>query len=404
VRRFLCVTSVDAIGTGLMLPMSALYFTRGVGLSAISVGLGLSIAGVIGLAATPLTGPLVERFSARGVLVGCYVNSAIVYAVYPLIHAYAAFVAAVSAAAVANRITQPSRVAFVRALAGSNETSVGLLATVATVRNAGFAVGGLLTTVALAAGRREGYVALALANAVSYLAAACGLRGLGSPAGKAPKVSSGHVYGKLLREHRDYLMLAALNAVLLLYDSVLVVGVPLWLTRYTRASVALAGLLFTLNTVLVVGLQIRVSRSTADTGRAARAYARSGAVAATACLLFAAAGGAAVELAIMLLVLGGISLTFGELWASAAEWGASIALAPEANRSYFLSVFGTGTAAQMAFGPGLVSFALAWGGRAGWLLLGTLMLAAGLGAKRVTGARARALKHPAGQALSRSAT
>lgn len=389
IRRFLFVTGVDAVGTGLMLPMTALYFTRGVGLPAVSVGLGLSIAGAIGIVAVPLTGPLVERFSARRVLAGCYATSGIVYAGYPLIHAYIAFVAAVSVAAVANRITQPARVTFVRALATCNETSVDLLATVATVRNAGFAVGGLLSSAALAAGRRDGYIALALANGASYLIAAVGLRAVGERTGNVSEAPPRHVYRELLREHRDYLALAALNAVLLLYDSVLVVGVPLWLVQYTRAPVALAGLLFTINTVLVVGLQIKVSRSARRTGPAARAYARSGALAAGACLFFGAADGVPVQFAIIFLVVGGVSLTFGELFASAAEWGMSIALAPDANRSYFLSIFGIGTAVQLAIGPGLVSVILARGARAGWLVIGALMLTAGLAASRVGSARAR---------------
>ncbi len=394
-RRFLCVTTVDAIGSGLMLPMSALFFTRAVGLAAVSVGIGLSIAGVIGLVAAPLTGPLVERYSARGLLTGCYVASAIAYALYPLARSYTAFLAVVSLAAVSNRITQPARAAFARLIAGSNQASVGLLAKIATVRNAGFAIGGLLTSGVLAIGRHEGYVAIALANAASYLIVAIGMRGLGGQQGaRTPAAGGGsrQVYGELLRKHRDYLALAALNSVLLLYDSVLVVGVPLWLTEQTQAPIWLAGVLFTLNTVIVVGLQIRVGRSVADAYGAARAYARSGAMALTACIAFATAGGAAVGLAVVLLTLGAVALTAGELCVSAAEWGASIALAPDANRGYFLGIFGTGTAAQFALGPALVTFCVVELGRAGWLLLGLLMLASGLAAKRIARARAQALE------------
>ena len=64
-RRLLAASFTDALGTGLFLPLSVIYLTRIVGLSPTRVGLGLTIAGVLAIAASPLSGALLGRFEAR---------------------------------------------------------------------------------------------------------------------------------------------------------------------------------------------------------------------------------------------------------------------------------------------------------------------------------------------------
>jgi MFS family permease len=60
---------VDALGTGLFLAVSTLFFVNQVGLSATQVGLGLSVAGAVGFFASVPVGSLGDRFSARNVLI-----------------------------------------------------------------------------------------------------------------------------------------------------------------------------------------------------------------------------------------------------------------------------------------------------------------------------------------------
>jgi hypothetical protein len=382
-RRFLLATSVDAVGTGLILPLTALFFTRGVGLGAVEVGAGLSAAGFIGLAASPLIGPALARFEPRRILIACYVLSAAAYGAYPLAKSFVSFLLVVSAAAVSNRFTQPARLGLARDLGENTQDRLRLLAVIATVRNVGFGLGGLATALLLTTNSTTAYVIVALGNAVSYLAVAASLVTLSD--GRVATSETVRVgYRSLWRGHPFYFGLSALNAVLLLYDSALVVGLPLWITRATRASPSIAALLFTTNTVFVVLAQTRVSQAAASRRDTARAYRRSGLCATAACLLFALSGHLSVGAAVGVLFVGVVFLTGGELNASAAEWGASLTLAPGSIKDELLGLFGVGTAAQLALGPGVVTLAVVWGHELGWLALALAFAVAGLGASTLT--------------------
>lgn len=378
-RRFLFATSIDAVGTGLIMPLTALFFTRDVRLPTVAVGAGLSAAGFVGLAVSPLIGPVLGRFEARRVLIGCYVLSAGAYAAYPLARTVAAFVIVVTVAAVSNRLTQPARLGLARDLGDEPQDRLRLLAAIATVRNVGFGIGGLLTAVLLTTNSHWGYVAVALGNAASYVLVAVSLISLDA-AGAPTEANAATGYRALWREHRFYFGLAALNAVLLLYDSILVIGLPLWITRATHASPSIAALLFTTNTVIVIGAQTRVSQAATSRQATARAYRRSGLCAAVACLLCAISGALALGPAILALFAAAVMLTGGELNASAAEWGASLTLAPGWIKGELLGLFGVGTAAQLALGPGVVTLAVLASGAGGWLALALVLAAAGLGA------------------------
>ena len=74
--------------------------------------------------------------------------------------------------------------------------------------------------------------------------------------------------------------------------ALMLIGVPLWLTTRTSAPAWPAGPLFTMNTVLVVVLQVRASHGTDSLAGAARAYrVAAPALLATGVLLAVAAGG-----------------------------------------------------------------------------------------------------------------
>ena len=68
-RRLAMATLVNTFGNGLFMTISALFFTRSVGLSVTQVGLGLTIAGCFGVAAGVPAGHAADRFGARGLCV-----------------------------------------------------------------------------------------------------------------------------------------------------------------------------------------------------------------------------------------------------------------------------------------------------------------------------------------------
>ena len=193
-------------------------------------------------------------------------------------------------------------------------------------------------------------------------------------------------YREVVRD-RVYIGLAVLNVVVALHDSLLLVAMPLWILTRTSAPLALTGLLFTLNTVLVVLLQVRATRSITAQAGISRSY-RTAAISFTvACAGFALAAGAPPVAAIALLVIALAALTVGELENTAGEWFLSVELAPTRMRGRYLSVFKTSMALQQAIGPLIVTAALVHLGRMGWLAL-ALVLAGGALASRRLGTRA----------------
>ena len=67
-RQYGLVTLVNTLGFGLVITSMALYFTRVVHLSTVQVGLGLTISGLIGLAAGVPVGDLADRHGPRTVV------------------------------------------------------------------------------------------------------------------------------------------------------------------------------------------------------------------------------------------------------------------------------------------------------------------------------------------------
>lgn len=384
-RLFIFTAALDALGTGLIGPITLLYFTLDRHIPAVQVGLGLSIAGIGGMIATPLAGALVDRFGPRVVGAGCHIVSAFAFAFYLAANSFVSFVAVVFLAAAADRMFRPAKTSLAAALTDEKDR-VKLLAVHRSLRNVGYGLGGALATVALAAGTHEAYVIVILGNAFSYLVTATLLWRLNvapqgpSLASEADTANTERASYKQVMHDRRYLGLTAMNMVMLLHASVLEIGIPLWIVHDTSAPKAVAGVLFTVNTVLVVGLQIVATRFADDVRGAARAYGYASGALVLMCALFAAAAGASEGVAIVLLVAAVLSLTVGEVLATVGEWGLSLGLAPEVGQGRYLAIFSTGSAAQIAFGPLLITALIVELGSDGWAVLAAIFLACGLGA------------------------
>ena len=371
-RRFVVIALIDATGTGMFLPITVLYFTRIAGLSAAEVGAGLSASGMVGLAASPLGGFLLDRADARWVLLPTLAVRAACFFAYASVHSVVAFIPLVCLAGAASQVGRPARNMLVTQIAAGAER-VRLLAFASTARNVGFGAGGLLASAALVSNSQAGYLVILGVNAASYVASAALLPGM------PPRHNScrGHPAitqrWAVLRD-RSYVLLATLNSLLLIHDSVLVVGLPLWLAEKTAAPKLLTGILFTLNTAMVATLQIRASRGGTTVLGAARAYRRSGFAFLAACAVFASSLHLGAVLASVTLALGVVALTGSEIWGAVGEWGVSLGLAPEDVRGQYLSLYSMSFGLQRVFGPAVVAFVITNGGRAGWLLLGAAVL------------------------------
>jgi len=398
-RRYAFVTLVDSVGTGLFLTGSTLFFTRVVGLSVAQVGLGLSIAGLAALLAAVPLGTLGDRFGHRRVWVALTVTEGLLYAAYPLIRSLPGFLLVVTLLAMANVGGAPLRGAYLSSIAGP-ELRVRAKAYNQAVYNVGWSLGALGAGVALQFDTRTAYAFLALANAASYLVAAGVLLTLPqvTPAG------SGRSAAGLFAVFRDrpFLAVTVLNGLLMVYGAVLTVALPLWIVQRTDAPRWSVAGMFLLNTVLAVLLQVWASRGAETIGGAARVSRRAGVVLLLACAVFAVSGAVPAAGALVVLCLGGVLLTLGELWHGAGSWGLSYGLAPDDRQGQYLGAWAMGTRIYDAVGPVLVVALVLGLGPAGWLLLGGGFAALGVALVPVSAwAQRRMAQASAGSTSSR---
>ncbi|MFE0461592.1 MFS transporter [Kitasatospora sp. NPDC058965] len=386
-RLLTWTTLVNALGNGLYFTVSALYFTRILGYTVAQTGLVLTVAGLCGVAASIPAGRAADRYGSKWVVIVLVGAEAVASAGLPLLHGVPAFLLlACTVTALDRGVATARSTLYAQALPA--EQRVAARGYLRAVTNVAMGLGGVLAGLTLQADTRFAYTVTVLANSVSYaLVAVCMLRlPGGGPAGGPPR-------GERARTERrnpalrdvPFLTLTVLNALLTLQFAMLEVGVPLWIVRDTHAPRALVAAGMLVNTVLVVLFQVRATRGTDRPGRAARVCLRGGLLLAAGCVLIGLAHGLSPVAASVLLVLGLVVETFGEVLTQAGGWALSYDLAGDGAAGAYQGVYNTGTAAAGMAGPALITLGVISHGAVGWLALGALLAAAGAAMVPVTG-------------------
>ncbi|MFG2116793.1 MFS transporter [Streptomyces sp. NPDC048718] len=387
-RALALSTFVGQTGSGLFLPVSALFFTRSVGLAPAQVGLGLAIAGMIGLAAAVPIGRVADRFGARGTYTVTLLGQAAATASFALVHSLWAFIVVSTVASLAERGGSAARGAVIGGV-GVGEARVRLRAMLKSVTNAGLSIGTALAALALAADTRAAYLGVVLLNAAMYVGAALPLlRVPAVPAVAAASAGPAAPAGgpaspprRAVLRNRPYTLVTALCGITSIHYEVLSIALPLWIAGHSEAPAWSISAVILANTVLVVLLQVPFSRGTGEASTAARAVRRAGGVLLIGWAVIASAVFAgSPALAFALLVVGMVLHTAGELWHSAGTYGLSYELAPAGSHGEYQGFFSLGRGATAAVAPLVVTtVCLAdgpnWRPVSGWLLLGVLVAA-----------------------------
>ncbi|MBE1490426.1 MFS transporter [Plantactinospora soyae] len=380
-------TLANTVGLGLWFAGAALFLTRSVGLPATSVGLGLTVAGLIGLSASVPLGQLADRRDPRSLRALLQLLQAAVAASYLLVQSFPTFllVAVVDALLAAGNLSV--RAALVAAVAGP-AGRVHAFATLRAVANIGISAGAALAGLALAADSRLGYTLLVLGNALTYLVSA-GLVMRLPPLPPTP-TDPGTAHRTALRDGR-FLAVSAVSAVLASHSVVLGLVVPLWIATQTSAPRVTVSAVLVTNTVLTVFLTVRISRAVENAVAAARTMRRAGFVLAVALLLYPTSSWSGTGGTITLLLLATVVYTIGDLFHATAAAGLAYELALPHAIGQYQGVSGLLTGLAQAIGPALFTLLLLDGGTAGWVVLAVVFVATGLVTPALT---ARALARP----------
>jgi MFS family permease len=373
------------MGNGAAFTVTALYFTRFVGLQPLQYGIALTIAGFAGLVVGLPAGHIADVRGPREVLRWLNVLCGVSYLGFILSWNLWSFGVAVFVYTLFDRGANAVRNGLVAQLS-LGEDRVRFRAYLRAVTNVGISFGALLGGLALAIDTRWAFLAALAFNAVSFFVVAF-IQGR-LPYVTPNPVPKGERRLQVLRD-RPFLAAVALNAIVAIHFGTLDIALPLWVVRDTAAPAWIFSLLLLINTIAVAVFQVRLSRGTEDVYPAARAFRRGGLVIWAGFALFAFASGPGVLGAVLLLIAGAAVHVVGEMVTSAGQWGVQMGLAPADRQGQYQGLASSGFALSSMLAPTVVTLLCIHWGRPGWILLGGIIAVAAAAYVPVTAWAAR---------------
>ncbi|QMW67220.1 MFS transporter [Mumia sp. ZJ1417] len=427
-RALTLSTAAHSLSSGVFYTVSALYFTRVIGLEATTVGLGLGIAGGVGVGASYGGGWLSDRVGAHHVQSWAMTLNGMAMLAYTFAADALDFVL-VACVAVGTRSAQGTAKQAIIARWYVGPERVTLRARMRVVTNVCIGLGTVTAAAALVVDTSAAYRAAMLAAGILLLVAAVPVVRLPravpalaeamlaqtppvepvettpaqtppvepvettlaqtppvepvetTPAQTPPvePVETTPVRSPSPWRDRTYVASVVANAVVAMHFGLQTVGVPLWIAT-TEAPTAMVSVLLVLNTVVVASLQVRASLGTHDVRRAGVAVRRGSWLLAGACVAYALAGYGDVVTACGLLVVAALVHGLGEILGEAGGWGMAFELADPRRAGAYQGLTQTGYAVAAMVSPVLVTATAIEHGTVGWVVLGALFAAAGTAA------------------------
>ncbi|MFN0151205.1 MAG: MDR family MFS transporter [bacterium] len=363
------VTLVNRMGT-MVLPFLVLYLTRDVGFSAARAGLVLAVYGIGALCAAPLAGRLCDRYGAPRVMTLSLVSGAVVFFLFPFAHSWWSILAASAALAIASEGFRPASLSIVASIVEPSDLKRAFAAIRLAINlgmSIGPAIGGFLATAS--------FHWLFVLDGATALAAAIVLfvwpirvpphagapRDAGAAHDNAPATVSPPLRSAAALRDKDLLVF--------LFGVILVAMVffqhegamPIYLVRDLHLRESTYGLLFTINTILIVLLEVRLNVTTSH-------WPHRKSLALGTLLLGLGFGGLAFCREIWGVIATVVVWTFGEMMALPPMSAYVAELAPAARRGEYMGVYTMSWGIAFTIGPWLGTVALdRVGGRALWL-------------------------------------
>jgi len=363
-------TLVNRAGT-MVVPFMVLYVTRYLGVRPALAGLALTVYGLGGLVSGPMAGRLCDRFGPFAVLRGSLLLSGVILLVFPFARRFEAFLAITAAWSLAAESVRPATLAALtssvrpehrKAAVAVNRLAINLGMSV------GPAAGGFLATVS--------FPLLFVVDGVSGLAAGLVLTALLAwrlPRPVAPLVGDDPPVdtrrgNSVLRDPRAVVFLTGFFLVAVVFYQH-EGAMPLFLVRDLHYRESLYGLLFALNTVLIIVAELPLNLAMA--GWSYRWTMVLGAV-----LYAIGFGSMAVLHSVPGLLAAAVVWTFGEMIAIPAS-GAYVAdIAPRGRAGQYAGAYAAMFSLAILVGPWAGTIALErFGGTALWsgvLVIGLL--------------------------------
>jgi len=330
---------INRAGT-MALPFLTLYLTRALGFSPARAGAMLGLYGAVAFIAGPVSGKLCDRWGAGPMMTGCLSVSAVVMMLFPLAKTPAAVVVMTVLWSLS---TEGFRPAVMTAVSESAPPAM---------RKQAYALNRLAVNVGMSLGPALGgflaatsFPALWIVDGATSLVASVFLFGLLPPGPQARKAAD----EKLVVSARGlsdplllWCLLAAFPVSVVFFQHE--AALPVHLVRDLGFSTSFYGLLFTVNTALIVALEIPLNHATV-----AWPHRRSLAVG---CTLFALGFGAYGLGGTALTIVAATAIwTFGEMILMPSMTAYVTDLSPEGRRGEYMGLYMMGFSLAFMIGP-----------------------------------------------------
>jgi MFS family permease len=328
----------------MVLPFLVLYLTRELHFTPGQAGLGLALYGGSAIVAGPISGWLSDRIGALPIMRASLLLSGTVLLLFPLARTRAAvYTVTVVWAACAELFRPASLAAITHAVAPDQRKSAYALNRLAINlgMSIGPALGGFLATIS--------FRAMFVVDAATTIVAGLVLTATSwriATGGSSDRGDSLYQQGEakgLLRDTRLLIFLSAsilIGIVFYQHESAL----PLYLVQYLNQSPAFYGTLFTINTLLIVALEVPLNMATSHWPNSWALF--------IGCMLFAIGFGAlAVVSSATGVLITVVVWTFGEMMLFPAMSAHLGDIAPENERGAYMGAYSMSLAVALAFGP-----------------------------------------------------
>lgn len=279
---------LDALGTGLYLPFSLLYFQRIAGLALPAIGAALTLATVLTLPMSPIAGALVDRFGAKPLVVASQFLQAIGFLGYLIVRSLPLLFGTAFLVTAGNRVFYAASTALITEVAGLDERD-RWYGFVGATQSVGLTAGALMAAFVVAFGGVNGYRALILANILSFLLMAISLHWHNASPRPRRHLEIAKPDGyRVVFADRPFLLLVMCNVIFALCSFLLSIGLPLYAAETLKISTVIVGALFAFSSGLSICIQT-LTVQLVESSRRTRSLVIASLIWVMGCVLFALA-------------------------------------------------------------------------------------------------------------------
>ena len=328
----------------MVLPFLVLYLTRELGFSLARAGSMLAVYGASAIVFGPIGGRLSDRIGALPVMRVSLIASGLVLLLFPLAKTFTEVAAMTVLWAGCGEMFRPSSLAAITHVAAPEQRRQAFALNRLAINlgmSIGPALGGFLATVSFRAMFAVDAVTTLLAGTLLAVTPWRAFSGVNSEAAntRGPRIGP----STILHDGHFLVFLAGVVSVGIVFfqhESAL----PLYLVQYLHLSPAFYGMLFTINTLLIVGLEVPIITATSHWPN--RRSLTIG------CMLFAIGFGALGVIASPGGVIATVVVwTFGEMLLFPAMSGHMAEIAPENRRGAYMGAYSMSLSISLTIGP-----------------------------------------------------